>query len=219
MISRIAFTLTIVAAAGGPLSAPLIHQGGGLVFGPSSAVAQEAPDDVEIPEVEPRPEDVETLDGIVAAFYDVISGPAGEPRQWGRDATLYLPGIRFTVVTVDPESGERTARTITKEEFIERSNDFLVESGFVEREIHRETRRFGAVAQVWSTYEWTTEDDQSGRGINGIHLFHDGARWWITHATWDSEREGQPIPEEFLPEGETEEADARGLKAEEGVVR
>jgi len=30
----------------------------------------------------PRAEDVGTIDGIIKAFYDVISGPAGAPRQW-----------------------------------------------------------------------------------------------------------------------------------------
>lgn len=168
-----------------------------LLAGPASA--QDAPS-VEIPEVEPRLADVESLDGIVAAFYDVISGPAGEPREWGRDATLYLPGIAFTVVDRDPETGAVAARTISKQEFVDRADRFLVERGFVEREIHRETRRLGAIAQVWSTYEWSTEDGESGRGINGIHLFHDGARWWITHATWDSEGEGRPIPPEWLPD-------------------
>ena len=83
--------------------------------------------------------------------------------------------------------------------FVDRSDAWLVENGFVEREIHRETRRFGNMAHVWSTYEWVTEDGATGRGINGIHLYHDGSRWWITHATWDAEREGAPIPAEYLP--------------------
>lgn len=163
------------------------------------ARGQEAPPRVTVPQVDPRPEDVTTIDGIVAAFYEVISGPAGEPRDWGRDATLYLEPMWFTIASVDPETGTPMARTISKQQFVDESDAFLVESGFEEREIHRETRRFGNVAHVWSTYEWSTDDGRNGRGINGIHLFHDGARWWITHATWDSEREGNPIPDEFLP--------------------
>ncbi|MGH9148705.1 MAG: hypothetical protein ACRD1Q_18500, partial [Vicinamibacterales bacterium] len=43
----------------------------------------------------PRPEDVSTLNGIIGAFYDVISGPAGTPRQWRRDSSLYIPRVRF----------------------------------------------------------------------------------------------------------------------------
>lgn len=146
-----------------------------------------------------RPEDVETLDGIIAAFYDVISGPAGEPRQWERDATLYPPGVTFTVVDRDPQTGAPRPRTIAKQEYVEQSDAFLVGAGFHEREIHRVTTRFGSVAHVWSTYEWETEDGRTGRGVNGIHLAWDGDRWWITHATWDQESPDHPIPAMFLP--------------------
>ncbi len=161
------------------------------------ALAQDAPP-VEDLDVEPRPEDVSTIDGIVRAFYEVISGPPGQAREWGRDATLYLPGITFTPASVDPETGAPRARTIPKQEFIRDSDAWLVEHGFVEREIGRTMTRFGNVAHVWSAYEWETAGGETGRGVNGIHLFHDGDRWWITHATWDSEREGNPIPPEWI---------------------
>ncbi|HET6361671.1 MAG TPA: hypothetical protein VFH11_06400 [Gemmatimonadota bacterium] len=153
---------------------------------------------VTILELAPRPEDVVTIDGIVAAFYEVVSGPAGQPRDWARDATLYLEPVTFTIIAVD-SAGNPVARTISRQEFVDESNGFLVESGFTEREIHRETRRFGNLAHVWSTYEWTIPDGRTGRGINGIDLFYDGTRWWITHATWASEREDVPIPDEYLP--------------------
>ena len=157
------------------------------------------PAHVTVPVVDPLPADVETIDGIVTAFYEVISGPAGQLRDWGRDATLYLEPMSFTIAGVDAETGEPKARTISKQEFVDENDAWLVENGFTEREIHRETREFGNIAHVWSTYEWTSGDGATGRGINGIDLFHDGARWWITHATWDSEREDNPIPAEFLP--------------------
>ncbi|MGH7589708.1 MAG: hypothetical protein ACRELU_14080 [Gemmatimonadota bacterium] len=141
------------------------------------------------------PADVATLDGIMAAFYDVVSGPPGQPRQWERDATLYRPG---TVFTIADSTG--AYRNVTPVEFAEKSDAFLVESGFVEREIHRETRLFGSIAQVWSTYAWETAGGETGRGINGLHLVHDDERWWITHATWDNETAERPIPEEYLPD-------------------
>lgn len=46
--------------------------------------------------------DVATIDGIVKAYYDVISGPAGRPRQWARDRTLYIPDVRFVSVEEKP---------------------------------------------------------------------------------------------------------------------
>lgn len=166
-----------------------------LLLLPLPVVAQET---VHIPVVEPLPADVESIDGIVSAWYEVVSGPIGQPRDWGRDATLYREPIFFTIVGMD-EAGRPTVDTVTKQEYVNHSDRALVEHGFVEREIHRETRRFGAIAHVWSTYEWSEQGGGSGRGINSIQLFHDGARWWITHATWDNEREGVPIPAEYLP--------------------
>ena len=162
-----------------------------LVIGFAAPAAAQPPADVQA-----DPADVGTIDGIVGAFYDVVSGPPGQPRQWDRDATLYWPGTVFTV----PEDGEGPGfHNVTPAGFAEESDRFLVESGFVEREIHRETYRFGPVAQVWSTYEWRTADGTTGRGINGLHLVHDGGRWWITHATWDTETADRPIPAEYLP--------------------
>jgi hypothetical protein len=163
------------------------------------AAAQQGQPSVRVPTVDPLPADVESIDGIVHAFYAVISGPAGQPRDWGRDATLYLEPVTFTIAGVDPDTGEPVARTISKQEYIDQTDAWLVENGFTEREIHRETRRFGNIAHVWSTYEWTSGDGGTGRGINGIDLFHDGSRWWITHAMWEPEREDNPIPAEYLP--------------------
>ncbi len=163
---------------------------------PAALAAQEG-DRVEIPDVPPRPEDVATVDGIVRAFYEVISGPAGQPRDWGRDATLYLPGVTFTPTSED-SSGTPRGETITKDEFVHRTDGWLVENGPTEREIGRATTRFGNLAHVWSAYEWRTDDGETGRGVNSIELWNDGARWWILNASWDDERPDAPIPAEFL---------------------
>lgn len=159
-----------------------------LLFTAVRAPAQEAPGPAD-------PADVASLDAIVSAFYEVVSGPPGAPRQWSRDATLYWPGAVFTI----PGDGSGF-RNVSPSEFARESDRFLVDSGFVEREIHRETHRLGPIAQVWSTYEWRTAEGATGRGINGLHLLHDGDRWWITHATWTNEAEGVPIPEDYLPD-------------------
>jgi len=63
----------------------------------ATAKPQAARANVAIPHREPRPEDVSSIDGIVKAYYEVVSGPAEKDREWGRDATLYVPGIRFII--------------------------------------------------------------------------------------------------------------------------
>lgn len=41
------------------------------------------------------PTDVASADAIVAALYDVISGPAGQKRNWDRFRSLFAPGARL----------------------------------------------------------------------------------------------------------------------------
>ncbi len=144
--------------------------------------------------------DVSSLDGIIDAFYDVVSGPAGEARDWARDSTLYLPGVRFVVVSRD-EDRQLAAGNFDHGTWAAASNGSL-EQGFYEEEIHRVTRRFGPITDVFSTYVWRTTEDGpvGGRGINSLQLFDDGERWWITGALWTSEEPGNPIPAEYLPD-------------------
>src|SRR5882757_7954421 len=42
-----------------------------------------------------NPADVASIDSIIAAVYDVISGPAGKKRDWDRMRSLFVPGARL----------------------------------------------------------------------------------------------------------------------------
>jgi hypothetical protein len=170
-----------------------------VLFAAFSAFAQNTKKPIEIPVVEPRAEDVGSIDGIVKAFYEVISGGVGVPRQWSRDKTLYIEGIRF--VAMSERGGKISADVGAHQEYVDGANDFFVREGFMEKELKRVTRRFGNMAQVFSTYEYSTsgKTKMSGRGINSLSLFFDGKRWWISAVAWDEERPNNPIPKEFLP--------------------
>jgi hypothetical protein len=176
---------------------------GATVSAQSAAPAKDAKSaqesHVEVPTIAARPDDVSTLDGIMKAYYDVISGPAGQPRQWSRDRTLYISDIRFVAMGVDKQ-GKPVPHIATHQQFADASNASLVKDGFYEQEIHRVTQRFGNIAHLWSTYESRTKANGPviARGINSIELFWDGKRWWIASAIWDDERTGNPIPAEYL---------------------
>ena len=154
---------------------------------------------VDVPTIEPRLEDTATIDGIIKAYYEVISGPAGQPRQWSRDRTLYIPDIRFVAMSQD-KNGNPRAHIASHQQFVDASNDMLVKEGFYESEIHRSTQKFGNIAHVFSTYESRIKarGPVVARGINSLELFYDGKRWWIASAVWDDERPDNPIPSEYL---------------------
>ena len=40
---------------------------------------------------EPRPADVSSIDGIIRAYYEVVSGPAGVAPDMQRDRSLHHP--------------------------------------------------------------------------------------------------------------------------------
>src|SRR5579872_7434114 len=101
----------------------------------------EAKKHVDVPAIAPRAEDVATIDGIMKAFYDVISGPAGQARQWSRDRTLYIADIRFVAMSED-KAGKPVAHVVSHQQFVDASNAILVKYGFYESEIHRATQRF-----------------------------------------------------------------------------
>lgn len=162
--------------------------------------AGESKKHVEVPTISPRAEDVATIDGIMKAFYDVISGAAGQARQWSRDRTLYIADIRFVAMSED-KAGKPVAHVVSHQQFVDASNAILVKDGFYESEIHRVTQKFGNIAHVFSTYESRNTKDGPviARGINSVELFYDGKRWWVASNTWDDERADNPIPAEYLP--------------------
>ena len=41
-------------------------------------------------QVEARPADVHSIEAILSAIYDVISGPEGHPRDWDRMRSLFV---------------------------------------------------------------------------------------------------------------------------------
>jgi hypothetical protein len=99
--------------------------------------------------------DVATIDSIITAVYDGISGPAGKKRDWDRERSLYIPGARLipTAMKAGTENMDLAPHILDIEGFIARVEPFFEESGFYEKEIARRTEQFGQMAHVWSTYE------------------------------------------------------------------
>ena len=147
-----------------------------------------------------RPEDVSSIDAIIAALYDVISGPPGG-RDWDRLRSLYIPEARLIPTGTRP-NGESGLRVLDVDGYIASASALFAEKGFFEREIARRTERFGNVAHAFSTYEarWNEDDPEPfTRGVNSIQLLERDGRWWVVTVFWDNESAEQPLPECYRP--------------------
>jgi hypothetical protein len=150
------------------------------------------------------PADVGTIDAIVRASYEVISGPAGTPRQWRRDSTLYSPGA--TLVATSERDGKTQTTILTTDEYRKQVNASFVANGLIEADIGSRVERFGNVAQVRSVYQarLTPDGPVIARGVNYFMLYWDGTRWWITGMVWDDERPANRVPKEWIGVHESE---------------
>jgi hypothetical protein len=132
--------------------------------------------------------------------YDVISGPAGQQRDWERMRSLFIPGARL-IPTMPRKVGGTVVRVNTLDEWIANATPFFKQQGFFEKQTAVKVERYGNVAHAFSTYESRNSPDAApfARGINSIQLAQDGDRWFVVTILWDAERPGNPIPAAYLP--------------------
>ena len=137
-LRRTATPLLIAIVAAGVITAPrTIEAQAATPAAPQGAVAA-------------KPADVASPDAILAALYDVISGPAGQERDWNRFRSLFAPGARLIPTRVRPDGGA-DARVLTPDDYATAAGPGLTRNGFFEREIHRSTESYGNVMHVFST--------------------------------------------------------------------
>jgi len=149
-----------------------------------------------------NPADVASPDALLAANYAVLSGPAGQKRDWNRFRSLYLPDARLGSVRHVNGGADLVTHSFTLEEFIAFCENYFKTESFYEKEILRHADHYSNIMQIFSTYESRHDPKDPkpfARGINGFQLFFDGHRWWIASALWQGETPDAPVPEEFLP--------------------
>src|SRR5438552_18571398 len=156
-----------------------------------------------------NPADVESIEAIVAAAYDSISGPAGKKRDWKRERSLFISGARLipTAKTVTNDQGQVSdssnlaPQILDVDAYIARVEPYFATIGFYEKEIARRVEQFGQIAHVWSTNASRNDPNDAEpfmRGINSIQLFNDGSRWWILSIYLSHENRQHAIPEKYF---------------------
>ena len=138
------------------------------------------------------------MEHIVAALYDVISGPAGA-RDWDRFHSLFYSGARL-IPTRREQDGKISARILSPDEYIERAKPNFEKQGFFESAVANRIELWDHIAHVWSTYESRHAKGEKpfARGINSIQLVHDGSRWWVLSVFWESEDPQHLLPEKYV---------------------
>lgn len=139
-----------------------------------------------VPPAPAFPEDVATLDAILEAYYEVVSGPAGSRPDRARDRFLHHPDALVAIAGRDP-NGTPTLAAMTVDGYHDRFSGAR-QRGFYEWETARRIQRHGSIVHVWSSYASSEEPGGAvtGSGVNSIQLFDDGTRWWILAWMFDA---------------------------------
>ncbi len=138
--------------------------------------------------------DGDSIDTLIAALYDTISGKAGV-RDWDRFRGLFIDGGILTSTGIRPD-GTQVLRQMSVEDYIKGSGTYFEKNNFFESEISRKVEVFGPIAHAFSTYETRREPDGTpvARGINSIQALHHDKGWRIVSIFWTGETNRNPIP-------------------------
>lgn len=142
------------------------------------------------------------IDTTMKSLYSVISGPAGQKRDWTAFRGLFADQAQMRVVL--KRQGKSRLVLITPDDYVAKSGPYLEKNGFFEKEVKRKAMVYGDMATVWSTYESRNKPEDEKpfeRGINTLTLAQVDGVWKIISIAWTGESDAGPIPAEFLPGG------------------
>lgn len=154
---------------------------------------------------EADPKDVATLDAIMKSVYEVISGDAGQKRDWDRFRSLFHKDARLIPTGINPQTKIVGATALSPDDYAKRAEPYFMKEGFYETEKARRVDIYGNIAQVFSTYESRhspTDKKPFMRGINSFQLLNDGKRWWVVTIYWQAETPENQIPKKYLKNSE-----------------
>lgn len=138
--------------------------------------------------------DVHTIDAIINAYYDVVSGASSDAWEFERDK--YIHSEDAAIRRLD-EHGKAHSHSL-EAEYI--PIGLLPKEDFYEIELKRRVSKYGNIAQVWSAFEIRTDPkvESTVRGLNSIQLRFENGRWWIDSWTCEMESKKNNLVAEFL---------------------
>lgn len=138
--------------------------------------------------------DVTSIDAIINAYYDVVSGSSSDPWEFERDKYIHS---KNAVITRFDDKGNSESHAL-EAEYIPMG--LSPKEDFYEKELKRIVSNYGNMAQVWSAFEIRTdpETESNIRGLNSIQLHYENGRWFIDSWTCEMETEKSSVVTEFL---------------------
>ena len=138
--------------------------------------------------------DVKSIDAIINAYYDVVSGSSSDPWEFERDKFIHSESA---VITRLDENGKAESHTL-EAEYI--PIGLSPKEDFHEKELKRKVSKYGNIAQVWSAFEIRTDPYTESNiiGLNSIQLHYENGRWWIDSWTCEMESEKSSVVTEFM---------------------
>jgi hypothetical protein len=138
-----------------------------------------------------------TLDELIKALDDAVSGPADKDRACLK--ALLLPDARLSPLA-KADDGTYAPHILTLDGWIDavRKRGSMV---FYERQVKVSSDAYGHIAHLWSTYEVRPTPDGKAqvRGINSIQAVNDGTRWRVMEILWQAETPAETVPARYLP--------------------
>ncbi|WKK76961.1 hypothetical protein QYS49_06895 [Marivirga salinae] len=143
--------------------------------------------------------DVQSIESIMTALTEVISGSADEERDWERFKYLFSENAKL-IPTQKSESGDVAYNYWTPQEYVDMYKKNRGGTAFYEQELYRITESFGNIAHCFSTYAVRTEENGAieRRGINSIQLLKAKDRWYIMNVFWSNESDEEKLPQKYL---------------------
>ncbi len=133
-----------------------------------------------------RQEDVQSIQSIINAYFDVLSGSATVERDWDRFKSLFLPDGRFVSLRTRDNDPHLIPDITSVQQMSERFRTNLRKADSEERAIDIRVKTSSDIVQAFVVSEvhiHSSSGDQSARFINSFELVKDVDRYWIVEVT------------------------------------
>ncbi|MCB0278382.1 MAG: hypothetical protein KDD94_02715 [Calditrichaeota bacterium] len=141
--------------------------------------------------------DVKSVNNLLKAYYDTVSGPKEKKRDWARLKNLFHPDAKL-IYSYWTKEHKNELLQMTVDEYISKLG-YTETKGFFENELYTDIKTFSSVIHVASTYEFKLGDNSAqGKGFSSYQLLYDGNRYFIVSMFWQMENENDKLPEEYI---------------------